>query len=192
MLFRARALMRVMGDVDLFSQAGVGFVTEGWAAAKFAGLRGADAVRLVPKQERWPDFELRFGESWEPWEFTEADLPERRRGDEYQRRAERIAAGASRWEDDPVEAWAERAERAPAILHERCVHKAAKQYSGRAALLVYLNINEYGIRHREIEASLPNATAPAKHAFTSVWVLWKNRAYHVWQNGCRADFPAIT
>ena len=95
-----------------------------------------------------------------------------------------VAGGGLAWDDHPVEAWTERAEQVPAILHQRCSDKAVKRYAGRAALLVYLNISEYGIRQREIEASLRNATAPAKNAFTAVWVLWKDRAYHTWQNGC--------
>ncbi len=183
MVSRATALMRVMGDVDLFNQAGVDFITEAKAAGQFAGIKGADAVRLVPDRERWPDFELHFEDRREPWEFTEADLPERRRGDEYRQRAERIAAGGLAWDDDPVEKWAERAERIPTILEQRCAAKAAMGYSGAAALLVYLNIGEYGIRQREIETSFQKATAVAKDAFTSVWVLWKARAYHVWQHG---------
>lgn len=122
MLGHSKALMNRMGNVDLFTQTGVKFITEAWAAAKFAALQGADHVRLVPERERWPDFELRFGNRPESWEFTEADLPERRRGDEYRHRAERVAAGGAAWDDDPVEAWAERAERVPAILRQRCAN----------------------------------------------------------------------
>ena len=110
-------------------------------------------------------------------------MPERRRGDEYRQRTARLAAGHQATEDDPVEEWARRAERVPAILHERCVKKAAKQYAGRAGLLVYLNINDYGIRQREIETCFQNATAPAKASFASVWVLWKVQAYHSWEQG---------
>ncbi len=183
MLGHSKALMNHMGSVDLFTQTGVKFITEAWGAAKFAALQGADDVRLVPERERWPDFELRFGNRRESWEFTEADLPERRRGDEYRHRAERVAAGGAAWDDDPVEAWAERAERVPAILHQRCADKAAKRYAGQAALLVYLNVGEFGIRQSEIEACFQSATAPAKDAFTSIWILWKGQAYHVWEDG---------
>ena len=73
------------------------------------------------------------------------------------------------------------------VLISHCACPNQDSTTGRAALLVYPNISEYGIRQREIEASLRNATAPAKNAFTAVWVLWKDRAYHVWQNGCPVD-----
>lgn len=59
MLKQAQVLMRSMGDADLFIQAGVDFITEAWAAAKFAEARRALAVRLVDSRERFPDFELR-------------------------------------------------------------------------------------------------------------------------------------
>ena len=67
----------------------------------------------------------------------------------------------------------------PAVLAERASKKAAKGYSGAAGLLIYLNINEFGIREREVEASFLDATAPAIKSFDAVWILWKDRLYHV-------------
>ncbi len=34
-------------NLDLFTQGGTNFITEAWAAAKFAEVRGADGVRLI-------------------------------------------------------------------------------------------------------------------------------------------------
>ena len=64
MLGYANGLMNGMAnqhgiDVDLFTQAGVDFITEAGAAADFAEARGADGVRLI--LEDWPDLEFRFG-----------------------------------------------------------------------------------------------------------------------------------
>ena len=38
-------------------QAGLAFLRDAWAAATFARIRGASAVRLVDGE--WPDFELK-------------------------------------------------------------------------------------------------------------------------------------
>src|SRR5438132_791785 len=86
MLKRGRALMRIMGSEDLFTQPGVGFIFEAWAAGQFAKGRSALRVRLVSAREQWPDFEVktRAGRA-EPWEFTEVQHPRRRRGDEYRK-----------------------------------------------------------------------------------------------------------
>ena len=70
-----------MGSCDLFNHTGVGFLTEACAAAVFARLRDARVVRLV--DDVWPDFEIQIDGSVERFELTEADLPERKRGDEY-------------------------------------------------------------------------------------------------------------
>ena len=45
-----------MGSKDFFKQAGVEFLRDAWAAAKFASKRKAELVRLVVDQG--PDFEL--------------------------------------------------------------------------------------------------------------------------------------
>ena len=176
MLHNCEELMDCMGSADLFTHPGVDFIPEGWAAAKFAQRRSADNVRLIPQRDQWPDFELLFGGQKESWEFTEADIPDRRRGDEYQ-------AGRSLATQDPVEDWIKRAEQAPEAIRQRCTNKVAKHYSGRAGLLVYLNIGEFGISQAEIEASFKDATRSAKDAFSEVWVLWKERAYPIWKDG---------
>jgi len=72
---------------------------------------------------------------------------------------------------------------APAAIRARCGAKAAKKYRGRASLLIYLNISDFGTHHSETVASFSDATAPAKDAFREIWVLWKDRAYAVWKDG---------
>lgn len=182
-------LMDHMESADLFTQGGAHFILEGWAAAKFALVRGAQEVRLVSERESWPDFQLRLNSEVGDWELTEADQPGRRRGDEYREADQRVRAGGSRTRQDRVENWVQRAEQAPGAIRERCIAKAAKNYAGSASLLVYLILSEYGIRQKEVEESLPEATAPAKDAFTEVWVLWKDRAYAIWRNGSRIGEP---
>ena len=88
MLKRARTLMDLLGNADLFNQPGVDFIVEAWAAAQFAKGRHAFAVRLVGARDQWPDFEIRTRRrEIEPWEFTEVDDPGRRRGHDTLRRS---------------------------------------------------------------------------------------------------------
>ncbi len=128
-------------------------------------------IRIVP--DNWPDFELLVGGRVEAFEAVEADDPERRRGVEYRECIGEV-------EDDPVEDWIARAEQAPAWLEAACRKKAGKRYSGRANLIIYLNLSEYGIRQAEVEACFPSATEAVKDAFEAAWVPWKKRAYQVW------------
>src|SRR5579871_2601983 len=78
------AVNDAMGSADFFRQAGVEFLRDAWLAAEFGRHRQSSSVRLVPEREQWPDFETRAGEVIdERVECAEADLPGRRRGDEY-------------------------------------------------------------------------------------------------------------
>ena len=164
-------VMDELGSKNLFNQAGLTFLTDACTAAMFGLARGASEVRLL--DDTWPDFEMRVNGCVEAFEAVEADDPERRRGVEYQQSTGEV-------EDDPVEDWITRADQAPAWLRAACLKKAGKRYGGRASLVIYLNVSEYGIRQAEIEASFPSATEVAKDAFDSVWVLWKDKAYRVW------------
>ena len=181
LLSRSEGLMSSMSGEDFFNQPGIDFIREGLAAATFGKAREADAVRLVAKTDHWPDFEIRLNGMVEAWEITEADVPGRRRGDEY--RDDPLMAGDKALGLDHAENYIARAERAPDAIRARCLAKAAKRYGGRAALLIYLNISDFGTRHKEIEECFPWATAPAKDAFTEVWILWKGRIYRVWRDG---------
>jgi hypothetical protein len=60
---------------------------------------------------------------------------------------------------------------------------------GSTQLLIYLNIQEFGIRHQEVLASMHDATAAAKDAFAEVWVLWKDKPYRLWAAGSRVELP---
>jgi hypothetical protein len=162
-----------MGSEDFFSQPGVTFLRDAWSAAKFSECRKADAVRLIKAE--WPDFEARIEGVVRQYECVEADLPGRRRGDEYR------DSDPPRMKLDPVEDWIKRAEQIPAALKNAIEKKIRKRYSGRASLLIYLNIGEFGVRQKEIEASFLEMAAPATTHFESVWILWKDRVYGPWK-----------
>ena len=72
-----------MGSEDFFRQGGVEFLRDAWLAAEFGRHQQSSLVRLVAEREQWPDFEARADDVVERVECAEADLPGRRRGDEY-------------------------------------------------------------------------------------------------------------
>ncbi len=120
------AVNRTVGRYFLI-QAGLAFLRDAWAAATLANIQKASAVRLVA--DEWPDFELRLGENVEPFEVTEADMPGRKRGQEYQEAEITVGPDGVIVEDDPVEEWILRAEAAPTALQlaaQRKVNKASR------------------------------------------------------------------
>jgi hypothetical protein len=151
---------------------------EAWIANRVAVAPDAQALRLVDDQ--WPDFELKSTSGVEHFEITEADLPGRRRHDEYR---EIETDARPRLVHDPVEKWIERAGHIPLALARAAGAKAAKGYPKNSQLVIYLNIDEWGIRHNEIVAQMVKATKAAASAFKSVSVLWKGRLYLTWRDG---------
>jgi len=174
------AANHAMGSADFFGQGGVEFLRDAWMAAEFGRHRKSSFVRLVPERERWPDFEARTGDAIERVECAEADIPGRRRGDDYRMAGERRVHGQPTVEHDPVDDWIARADQVPAALAAVIETKIGKHYAGRASLLIYLNIGEFGIRQAEIEATMPPAVTPALPHFQRVWILWKERLHGPW------------
>jgi hypothetical protein len=174
------AVNDAMGSADFFRQGGVEFLRDAWLAAEFGRHRESTSVRLVAEREQWPDFETRAGGMIERVECAEAVVPGRRRGDEYREAEKRSADGGLVVEDDPMEDWIARADLVPAALSAVVATKIGKLYAGRASLLVYLNIGEFGIRQPEIETAMAPAIAPALPCFQRVWILWKSRLYGPW------------
>jgi len=167
-----------MGSKDFFNQAGVEFLRDAWAAAKFANKRRAKEVRLVA--EKWPDFELRLNGQVEQFECVEADVPDRRRGDEYRKMEDLAGPDGFLVEDDPVEDWIARAKKVPEALRAAVEKKVGKRYAGKARLLIYLNINEFGVCQQEIESSFQYVTERARDNFEATWILWKEKIYRPW------------
>ena len=178
-LTRVTVVMR-WGSADFFRQGGVDFLRDAWLAAEFGLHRQCWSVRLVAERDQWPDFEARDGGGIERVECAEADVPGRRRGDEYREATQRAASGVLTVEHDPIEDWITRADQVPAALSAVIATKVGKSYAGRASLLVYLNIGEFGIRQAEIEAAMSPAVAPALPYFQRVWLLWKAKLHGPW------------
>ena len=174
------AVNDAMGSADFFRQGGVEFLRDAWLAAEFGRHRHSSFVRLVPERQQWPDFEARDDSGIEFVECAEADVPGRRRGDEYREADERATNGAPTCEHDPIERWIARADQVPAALSAVISTKVRKSYAGRVSLLIYLNIGEFGIRQAKIEATMASAIAPALPHFQRVWLLWKAKLYGPW------------
>jgi hypothetical protein len=122
-----------------FNRPELAFLRDAWVIAKFLKWRPHKRARLSSREEAWPDglFESACGVV--NIEVTEAFEPGRRRGEQFKPEAPRVR-------HDPVEDWVRRAEQIPAALEKAITDKAAKRYSSPFTLLVYLNINEWGIR----------------------------------------------
>jgi hypothetical protein len=155
-----------MGPDFFFRQSGVEFLRDAWIAAEFGRHRQSPIIRLVPEHDRWPEFEARSIESAiERVECVEADVPGRRRSDDYRGTKIQSLSGEPNVEHDPVENWIARADQVPAALSAAIATKIQKHYAAGASLLVYLNNQEYGIRQTEIEKAMLPAVLPASPIF---------------------------
>jgi hypothetical protein len=76
-----------------------------------------------------------------------------------------------------VENWIERADSIPKHLDEAISGKSQKYYASPCWLVIYLNINEYGIRQVETEQVIAAAKARYAAAFVEISVLWKGKLY---------------
>lgn len=164
-------VMDSIGNQTLFTQAGLEFLRDASICAEFGMAREAAKVRLISADR--PDFELCVNDEIEAFEAVEADNPRRRRGDEYRYKAHKVGHSG-------IEDWISESEQAYHWLRRSCEKKKRKGYSENTNLIIYLNLNDFGIRYREVEDCFSAATEIVKDEFSSVWVLWKLKAYLVW------------
>ncbi len=172
---RFDALSALSGDY-FFIQGGLQFIRDAHIGARFAKSRGASRVRLCAGNR--PDFEIDGVNGPRLFEATEADLPGRRRGDEY-----RATLGQPdtivRVENDEINA---NIAAVPGALTARAVGKAGGGYDPAWGLVIFLNVATYG-SYDEIEECFEAATQPAAGAFAEVWVQWGRDAYRTWPQG---------
>lgn len=169
--------------LDMLIQAGISFAREAWIAAKFGADHGAAAVRIVP--EEWPDIETRDASGVHQFEIVEADVPGRKRTKEFKEAAEKIKRGESTLVHTP-EDMQDRSALVDEAIQAATEKKVEKRYGARCSLIIMLNFGgEYGIGAEAVGAILHSATADARSAFDEVWLLWRDDAYLLWQNGER-------
>ncbi len=103
---------------------------DAWIAGRFGPATKASKVRLVAGN--WPDFEIEdIGGGTHAFEAVEADIPNRRRGDDYAEAAELLRRGESTAEHVPIETIHERNDQVAPALAAAAENKAAKRYQGR-------------------------------------------------------------
>jgi hypothetical protein len=150
-----------------------------WAAVTFCEAASARKVRMTRDDSLGSDFEVmqRDG-SIVRLQFTEAMMPDRRRGDEYRERARSAEDNTH----DPFGDWYFRRQHIRSALEKEIINKAAKNYPPNIGLLIYLNIGTYGVWRREIEREMIEASELHGSRFRSIWVLWHGRLYRTWPN----------
>ena len=185
MLNKVEQFIEEIGDVDFFTQPGLAFLRDAWIAAKFAKSRNASTIRLLALDSDWPDFEICVDDKLEKFEAVEALEDGRRRSKEYVDAEKLRLQGKPFATNDPISQWIKRANDIPRALEEACKKKIERNYpdAKQFGLVIYLNINEFGIRHQEVLEKFTHVTKECKSVFQSAWVLWKDVAHPVWQNG---------
>jgi hypothetical protein len=89
------------------------------------------------------------------------------------------------WWPEPDELHLDEGKVARAALAGAAKTKAAKGYNPNFWLLVYLNPGMIFESSELVEGMLVEASEPARHAFSQVWVLWRGSAFQTWQAGER-------
>lgn len=153
---------------EIFNNPRLNFLLDAWTLAEFTKHKPVDQVRLCRPSERWPDGQVRIGKEIKNVEITVALTAGRKMGDEYR-------PSLKKFTFDPVENWAARAESIPNALEKAISRKVAKRYGGGIWLVVYLNINDGGIRQREIEQTIMTIKQRHGQAFDSLFVIWKDK-----------------
>jgi hypothetical protein len=144
------------------------FLLDAWTLAEFVRYKSVDQIRLAGPSEQWPDGYVKIGRMIANVEATIALMPGRKMWKEHQ-----VDNGT--WSHDPIENWIKRADAIPGALEEAITRKIAKQYSSRTWLVIYMNINEWGIRQAEIERAIAEIKQRYANSFDQLFVLWKDK-----------------
>ncbi len=160
---------------------------DAFAAGRFAVARWTNEVCLLRmERDRFPDFALKFGDRIEQFEFTEAIKGGRKRGEEYQRRAERRRRELPIEPElfNPAEEIAAAYEAIPRVIDA----KARKHYRPKPNLLVHVNLTIFEWPP-DREAELIELTRPWRHGFESIWLLWGAHVFRAWPTPLKLTVP---
>jgi hypothetical protein len=157
-------------DPDFFAQPQLKFLHDAYVLAKFAARIGAHQVRLADRRDQWPDGFVRVSKRTIKVEVTSTHGG-RKLGEEYREpRGMRF---------DPVEDWHARADSIPGYL-DGAIRNKVGRYGGRYSdcwLVVYLNIDEWGVRQQEVEQVITEIMIRYCDHFREISVLWKGKLY---------------
>jgi hypothetical protein len=144
---------------------------DAWPLAEFSlRHKGVERVRLAGPKDQWPDGYVQVDRVIKNVEVTIALMPGRRMGDEYELDCDSI-------EFDPVEDWIARADAIPQALETAINNKIKMHYSDPTWLVVYLNLDEFGIRQHQTELVLAQMKERHARAFDRLFILWKDKLY---------------
>ena len=172
------AIMELIPEDRLFVDPKFQDLFDAYAAGRFAVARQPDEDCMVRmERDRFPDFGLKFRDRIEQFEFTEADRAGRRRGEEYQRSAERRRQGLPDQPElfDPAEEIVAANEAISRVVEA----KAGKHYQPKPNLLVLINPFSFEWPPNR-QAELVEVTRPWRNQFESVWVLWGAHVLRCW------------
>jgi hypothetical protein len=162
------AMCRRCRSSDYFNRPRLKFLHDAFVLADFARLKEVEAVRLANPSDQWPDGYVKFRGQVHNIEVTSTHGG-RLLGKEYKE-----ISGPTL---DPVENWIERANSIPKYLDEAIGGKMKKKYASPCWLVVYLNINEYGIRQNETKQVIAETKARYSQGFVEISILWKGELY---------------
>jgi hypothetical protein len=154
---------------EIFNDPKRKFLLDAWVLAELSKHKPFTRLRLTGEDEQWPDGYAQTETGELKIEVTSAQLPGRRLGAEYKL--------PGRIEHDPIENWVKRAEAIPGALEKAIGDKVKKRYGSPCALVVYLNISEYGIRQAETEQTIANIKDKYGSKFQHLWILWKGKVF---------------
>jgi hypothetical protein len=165
------ALCRRCPSSEYFRSPHLKFLHDAYVLAKFASKMAVDKVRLAASGEQWPDGYIESQGTQFNIEVTSTHGG-RRLGDEYGRV---VATEVVHY--DPIDEWVARADLIPPSLDRAISLKANKSYGSPCWLVVYLNINEWGIRQALIERVIAETITKYAASFQHISVLWKGTLY---------------
>ena len=122
---------------DFFIRPDLKFLHDAFVIAEFTARQSVSQVRLAGPSDQWPDGYVRVGGKDHNVEVT-SEHGGRKLGDEYRH----VSAPTL----DPVDNWVERGRKIPDALVKAIEAKVKKRYASPFWLVVYLNINEHGVR----------------------------------------------
>lgn len=152
----------------LFNRNKAKWIAEAAVLSEFGVIARPKRMRLNSQDP--PDAFIDMQGEVIPIEITVAMEADRKIGLEY-----RANNSVDRY--DNVEDWRKLAEAIPSCLVESIRNKQQKRYQTTTELLVYLNMNDCGIRQLKTELRISDVLAKSYEPFAAVHVLWKDKLF---------------
>lgn len=171
MIGAAQELGDLLGDLGSMSRRGREF-REAFIAGRMARRKSAIAVRLLKEtgDGATPDFAIQIDGRELQYETTEADIPGRRRTDEY-----RKPATTEQMIGTDINVMVEH-------MRALAAKKALKSYEDCHGLVIWMNPPMFSFRPAARWEGLLRASEPAAQRFREVWIM-RGAGALMWLNG---------